>query len=202
MNIILKITLALFLFTVSSLYSQNEQDSLLKILQSKFDSIESFSVEFVQSNNGKINLSGTFYFKKENSIKIISDELFITSDGETTWNYNKAENKVIISNFDKTDPGVFSLNEIVYNFPEECNITYGEDGKQRFIIMKPAGYKYNFDSVELWISDENLISKVVIIGSVTGKTKVEFSNYELNADLKDTEFTFIPPEGSKIIDLR
>lgn len=199
---LLKTVTILILFTVIDLFPQNEHPDLLELLQLKFDSVESFSVKFIQSNNGNTNLSGTVYFKKENNIKILSDRLFIVSNGETSWNYNKIENKVIISNFDESDPGVFSLNEIVYSFPAECDVSFGDSEGQRHIMLIPTGYKNNFDSVKLWLNDENLISKVLIIDSVMGKTGVEFSNYNLNLGLKDSEFTFIPFEGSKIIDLR
>lgn len=202
MKKLFNIFLVLFLFNPISSFPQIEQTDLLETLQLKFDGLDGFSVEFKQSNNGRNNLSGVFYFKKENNIKIVSERFIIVSNGETSWNYNIAENKVIISNFDEADPGVFSLNEIVYNFPGECTITYNNSGEKKHIILTPNTYKYNFDSVKLWLNNDNLIESIVIIDSVTGETGVEFSNYNLKHDLIDAEFTFIPPEGSKIIDLR
>jgi outer membrane lipoprotein-sorting protein len=183
-------------------FAQGNDADLLGMLQQKFDTIENFSVEFTQSHNGGIELSGKFYFKKENKIKIVSGKLNIVSNGTTSWNYNKAENKVIISNVDESEPDLFSLNEIVYGFPEECDVSFGGNQGERVITLSPAGYKYNFDTVKLWLNGDDLISKIIIIDSAMGETGVAFSNYNLNIDLPDSEFTFIIPEGSKIIDLR
>ena len=62
--------------------------------------------------------------------------------------------------------------------------------------------KYNFDSIELWLNKEDLISKVLISDPTAGKTEILFSDYELNQNLADSEFSFVPPEGSKVIDFR
>ncbi|MFC2103270.1 outer membrane lipoprotein carrier protein LolA [Bacteroidota bacterium] len=197
-----KIVLTLVIFISMGLYPQNATSNLLGKLQAKFDSVESFSIDFIQFNNAEENLSGVFSFKKENNIKIVTDKLIITSNGVTSWNYNKAENKVIISNVDESDPGIFSINKIVYEFPEECDVSFGNDENEEVIKLTPNGYKYNFDSIWLWLNDEDLISQVLINNSAMGNIGVTFLNYNLNMDLPDSEFNFVPPEGSKIIDIR
>jgi len=186
----------------SGLYSQSEVENYLKLLQNKFDSIKNLSVEFVQLKNGNPKMSGSLYLKKENNIKIVTNDFTVTSNGQTAWNYNKSDNKVIISNVDENDPEIFSLNKIVYEFPEECEVSFGSDGEKRTITLISKSYTYNFDKIVLQLNDDDLISQVKISDPALGETVVTFSDYVLNLNLPDSEFTFIAPEGTKIIDLR
>jgi chaperone LolA len=196
--VIFSLTLAL----AGSSFSQPDGKELLDQLRSKFDAIKDLSAEFVQKLNGKTVQTGMLYYKKTNKLRINLKSLTIISDGKTSWNYNKKENKVIISNYDDTDPGVFSIDEIVYKFPSHCDISAKVVNGERILTLIPTSYTYNFSKIDLWLNDENLISKVLIVDSVSGKTEIIFSNYELNQNLSDSGFSFIPPEGSKIIDLR
>jgi len=182
--------------------SQTDGNELLKKLQQKFDSIKDLSADFTQTNNGKTIFSGSLLFKKENKFKITTEKFIIVSDGTTSWSYNKKENKVIITNYDDEDPGVFSLNELVYVFPEQCDVISKIENQESVLILTPNSYKYNFDSVQIWLNNEDLISKVLLTEYASGKTAVVFSNYRLNQNLPDSKYSFTPPEGSKIIDLR
>jgi len=183
-------------------FSQSDGKELLEQLRSKFDSIRDLSAEFVQKTNGKNIQSGMLFYKKTNKLRINLNSLIIISNGKTSWSYNKKENKVIISNYDDTDPGVFSIDEIVYKFPSHCDVTSRVENGERILTLTPNSYTYNFDSIELWLNKEDLISKVLISDPTAGKTEILFSDYELNQNLADSEFSFVPPEGSKVIDLR
>jgi len=200
-NIIRIFITVIFVFAATT-FSQNDADKVLKDLQAKFDTIKDLSVEFNQSGNGKSKLAGMLFIKKENKLRIDTKNLIIISDGTTSWSYNKKENKVIISNYDENDPGVFSINELVYDLPGESDIELGNDNGQNVLTLIPNSYEYSFDSVKLWLGEDNLISKVVLKDAAMGKVEIKFSDYQLNQNLKDSEFSFTPPEGSRIIDIR
>jgi outer membrane lipoprotein carrier protein len=187
---------------IGTALSQTDGNKLLKELQTKFDSIEDASVDFVQSHNSKKILSGILHYKHENNLRIDTKKLLIISDGSTSWNFNKRENKVIISNYEENSSGLLSMNELIYVFPEGCDISSIIEDDQRILILIPNSYTVNFDKIEIWLSDDNLISKVRVNDASVGTTEVIFSNYQLNQDISLSEFSFTPPEGSKIIDLR
>jgi len=119
-----------------------------------------------------------------------------------SWNFNKRENKVIISNYDENSYGLLSINELVYVFPKGCDISSTLEDDQRILILISNSYTANFDKVQIWMNDDDLIDKVRITDASMGITEVSFSNYRLNQDLSLSEFSFTPPKGSKIIDLR
>ena len=200
-NIIRIFVTTIFVFAATT-FSQNDTDNVLNDLQSKFDTIKDLSVEFTQSGNGKNKLAGMLFLKRENKLRIETKNFIIVTDGTTSWNYNKKENKVITSNYDENDPGVFSIKELVYELPAESDIELSNENGQNVLTLTPNSYNYSFDSAKLWINEDNLISKVVLNDAAMGKVMVKFSNYQLNQNLKDLEFSFTPPEGSRIIDIR
>jgi len=191
----------IFVFAVTS-FSQNDADKVVKELQSKFDKIKDLSVEFTQYAKGKSKLAGMLFIKKENKLRIDTKNLIIVSDGNTFWNYNKKENKVIISSPDENEPSVFSMKELVYDLPAKSDIELSNDNGQRVLKLTPNSYEYNFDNVKLWLNEDNLINKVVLNDAAMGNVEVKFSNYQLNQNLMDSDFSFKPPEGSRIIDIR
>lgn len=200
-NIIRIFITIIFIFTATT-FSQNDADKVLNDLQTKYDTIKDLSVEFTQSGNGKNKLAGRLILKKENKLRIDTRNLIIVTDGTTSWSYYKKQNKVIISKYDENDPGVFSISELVYELPADSEIKLTIENGQNVLTLTPNSYEYNFNSIKLYLSKDNLISKVVIDDAAIGKVEAKFSNYKLNQNLKDSEFLFNPPEGSKIIDLR
>jgi len=200
-NIIRIFITIIFVFATTT-FSQNDAVKVLNDLQTKFDTIKDLSVDFTHTGNGKSKLTGMLVFKKENMLRIDTKNFIIVTDGTTSWNYNKKQNKVIISNYDENDPGVFSINELVYELPAESDIELSNENGQNVLTLTPNSYNYSFDSAKLWLNEDNLISKVVLNDAAIGIVKVKFSNYQLNQNLKDSEFSFTPPEGSRIIDIR
>ena len=182
-------------------FSQNSRP--LKNLQSSFDSLKDFSADFVQLNNGKVNIEGKFFFKKENKLRLELKNLIIVSDGKTNWNYNKSQKKVIISNYDENDPSVFSLKRIIFDYPSKCQVTEGPDKSGNVLILKPnSNSGINAYLIKIWVNKNNNVEKVTIIQSSGNVLEVKFSKYKMDTGIPDSKFSFTPPQGTKIIDLR
>jgi outer membrane lipoprotein carrier protein len=193
--------LVLLLFLIQPVFAQNSR--LLKNLQSSFDSLKDFSADFVQLNNGKVNLEGKFYFKKKNKLRLELKHLIIISDGKTNWNYNKSQKKVIISNYDENDPSVLSLKRIIFDYPSKCQVTEGSDSSSNVLILKP-NINSGIDAflIKIWVNKDNYVGKVSVIESSGNVLDVKFSNYKIDTGIPDSKFSFTPPQGTKIIDLR
>lgn len=191
----------IILFFATTTFSQNAE-AVLKSLQNKFNSINSLSVNVTQKANSKSALTGKMYFKKENNIRVEFPNQLIISDGKTSWNYNKKDKKVIISDYDDTGSGVLSINYLVYQYPSECNLSLSsEDGKQ-VLILTPKSKRNNFGEVKLFINKDDLIDKIITSNQGAGSIEILFSNYSLNPSISDSQFSFTPPEGTSIVDLR
>lgn len=186
----------------STSFSQSSSNQLLKTLQNKFNSINDLSADFKQSTNGKINLAGKFFYKKENDLRLELKNLMIVSDGTTNWSYNKKENKVIISNYDPSDPSIISLKKIIEDYPAKCEVSDEKENGNNVLVLKPGKPGMNFKIAKIYINSAELVQKIILTDQNNALIQIEFSNYKLNQKLNNSTFTFIPPKGSKVIDLR
>jgi outer membrane lipoprotein-sorting protein len=201
---ITRIILASILVLNSINYSiaQDNADAVLKIIQDKFDSINDLTAQLTQSVNEKVNLKGKVFYKKENHLRFELDNMLIVSDGETSWNYNKKQDKVIITDYDTEGNKILSIRQIIFEYPENCELkTFKSEGK-KVLVLIPKDDTFSFNSVKLFIDSENLITKVLVDDPATGTIQIDLSNYQLNKNLPDSYFQFSSPEGSQVLDLR
>ncbi|GIK59630.1 MAG: outer membrane lipoprotein carrier protein LolA [Ignavibacteriota bacterium] len=189
------------LFLSNSLGQANPQE-LLKNIQDKFNSINDLSADLAQSVNGKINLKGKVFYKKDNHLRFEFENNVIVSDGETSWNYSKKQNKVIISDYDSEGNKILSIRQLIYEYPEDCKLSMSEVDGIKTLELIPQDDTFTFNSIKLFVDSENLIIKVLIDDPATGNIQVNLSDIQINKGLADSYFQFLPPEGSQIIDLR
>ena len=182
-------------------FGQGDTDDLLKSVQSKYNSTTSISVNFNKSTGSKEDFSGKLFLKKENKLRIELKNNIIVTDGNTFWNYDKKQKKVIINNYDASDPSEFSLDSFVNDYPAKCTLSSGTEGDFRTLTLVPKSNDLNFKTAKLFINETSLIEKVVLVNNA-GTSTITLSGYMLNQNIPDTEFTFSPPEGIKVIDLR
>jgi len=198
----MKLIFSFILIIFTSVTFSQDAETVLKSLQNKFDSINDLTATVSQKVGGKANSSGKLIFKKENKLRIEFPNQTIVSDGNTTWNYNKKDKKVIISNYDESGSGLLSINYLVNQYPSECNLSLSTDGDDQVLILNPKSKRNNIGEVKLFITKDNLIDKAVITNQATGTMEVSFSNYKLNQKISNSEFSFTPPEGTTLVDLR
>lgn len=194
--------LLFFLFASMKIAAQNDATQLLQSIQDKFTAITDLSANLTQSVNGSTNLKGKVYYKKTDKVRFELTDILIVSDGETNWNYNKKENKVIISNYDKEDAGLLSIERIIFEYPQECELSTYSVENQVVLKLIPQTSAIGFNSVKLWITDDKLISRALIDDPAAGIVQIDLTNYSVDTNLPNSKFTFTPPEGSKVIDLR
>jgi len=188
-----------FLFSVNN-YGQTSK--LLIEVQNSFKKLDSFSSDFVQYSNGKVNLYGKLFFKKPNKMKLDLKNIQITSDGKTVWNYMKKQNKVMINNYDESDPSLFTIDKFLFDYPSKCvSADQSENGKS-FILLTPKEDFESFKKAKLYINDKNELKRISITDINNNLIEFELKNLKYNLSLVDSDFIFTPPNNSKIIDLR
>jgi len=198
----MKYVFFVFLILSISLRPQDTGSSELKKLQGKFDKINSLSSDFNQYSGGKLNLSGKFFYQKNNKTRLEINNIFIISDGKTTYNYNKKDKKVIISNFDESDPNVLSLEKFIYDYPSRSTTVDQIIDGRNCIILLPKDNSLNFKKAVITLNSESMIAKILITAANGQSIEFVLLNLKTNIQLDANKFSFNPPQDAKIIDLR
>ena len=184
-----------------NVYPQTKGKELLHTLQTKFDSIKDISADFVQYTDGRKMLSGKIYYQKENKIRINLNNNILVSDGVSTWNYNKKQNKVIINNYDPNNLSVLSLRNFIDIIPSKCSVEE-KNGSGNTLVLIPDSSDISFKEAVIKINSQDLIENLSILNGEGQNIKIVLSNYKLNQGLPKTLFHLNAPKGSHIIDLR
>lgn len=187
-------------------YAQSADDIIDKV-QKKFDQTDNLKAQFSQTiyynqSTESIHFEGDFYYKKENSFRITLPNREIISDGKSVWNYDEKATKVVISEAE-FDEASFSLKEIIYSYPEKCDLSLVENNSGKYYIKAiPKTSELNFKEVYLTINDKYLLSKVEIVDFNNMRFTFELFSIKLNQNISDELFQFLPTKEVEIIDLR
>ncbi|KAF0152957.1 MAG: hypothetical protein FD143_634 [Ignavibacteria bacterium] len=200
--------LIMFFFSVAFVIAQSPSETIKKI-QNKFRAIDNFTADFSQnffnvSGNEQGKASGKFTYKKKNKFVVELKNQNIVSDGETIWNYDKKFNRVVIS-YLSDDPTSFSLEKFVFDYPPLCKAKIVKDNTAAndFVLeLTPKDNDLQFKLVRIWKNSDNLISKMELVDVGDMKYAFTFSDIKVNQNLADQIFSFNPPKGTKVIDLR
>jgi outer membrane lipoprotein-sorting protein len=189
-------------FCFSSSFAQDDAQEVLTNIQDKFNTIDDLSAELSQSVNGSVNLKGKIYYKKENHLRFEFKNVLIVSDGETSWSYNKKDNKVFITDYESDGNKILSINQIIFEYPKDCDMSTFESDGRKVLQLIPKDDTFSFNSIQLFVDSDYLITKALVDDPASGEIQIDLSDYKLNTNLPDSFFQFSPPEGSKVIDLR
>jgi len=187
---------------VNKSFAQDKAQDVLDKLQKKFSSINDLTANLSQSVNGNLNLEGMVYYKEENNLRFEFKNILLISDGVTYWSYNQKDNKVVISDYESEGNKILSIRQIIYEYPEDCEMTTYELNNQTVLELIPKDDTFQFKSIKLFLNKDYLINEAIIDDPAAGEVEINISDYKLNNNLSEALFVFTPPEGSEIIDLR
>ncbi len=211
-----KIILAKFLilaifFVNSSLFTQDDitAQEVIQNVQNAYKDITDAKASFSQTvkfNKSKAqSSSGTLYIKKENKYRIETSSQTILTDGSTSWSYTPTKKQVVIDYYKETG-NTFSPNKYLFQYPENfySDITDTEkiSGKDYYVItLKPRESGY-VKSAKLWVGKDDWIIKKIFILSDESSSTYSIKNLQTNIGVSNSKFTFTPPEGVEVIDMR
>lgn len=200
----------LFLLLTCSIVHPQSANQYIKKLQGKFKSITNFTANFSQNSfnsqgHEQERGSGTLTYQRKNKFVVVLKNQLIVSDGETVWNNDKRFNRVVISNL-SDDPTTFSLERFIFDYPPLCRIKLVKNDPafkgEEFVELVPKDQDMEFKYVRIWISTDGMISRLEVLDLGDIRYSFQFTDMRINQDLPDSRFTFYPPKGIKIIDLR
>ncbi len=196
-------------FCVNILYAQPDAQDIIKTVQDKYSSISDGKATFTQtykpsSGNSKIS-SGTIFIKKKNKYRIETKGQIVVTDGVTSWTYNTAKDQVVIDNY-KDNANTFSPNKYLFDYPVNFySELEGEEtvtGKECYVLKLTPRRKGSVKSAKIWIGKDNDIIRKIRIVSKGSTNTYTLKSVTLDAGISSSKFTFSPPSGADIIDLR
>ena len=162
----MKIKILFLVFLVSllskNIFSQDAASEVLSNIQSKFNTINDLSADLTQIVNGKPTLNGKVFYKKENNLRFEFKNILIITDGETSWNYNKKDDKVIITEYESDGNKILSIRQIIFEYPEHCKMNTFESEGKKVLELIPEDETFSFYSIKLFLSKDYLITKAII----------------------------------------
>lgn len=188
-------------------YSQNESaKTVLEKVQSKFNSMIDMKSDFYQSikytsAGSEYSLKGKFYYKKKSKFRIEINNKILLNDGKSIYNIDKSAKRVVISPINDASAG-FSIDRIVNEYPKKCSVRLITENKKEFIELIPKSNDLPFNKVRLFVSDQNMVEKFVIIDLSNDQTTIQLNNLIVNSNIPNSSFIFTEQSGYEIIDLR
>lgn len=216
----MKATSALFRFSLALCFvllvghpaaSAQDGAALMERLRATYESIDALRAEFTQtmtseysdteeSFEGIVILDGNRY-------RVEAGPNTFVTDGEVTWIYDESKNQVLINDYVE-DETAFSLNDFFFKSNEDYEVTQTEqtnlEGETHHILhLAPKRDDAFFSAVTIWMRDRDDLATRLEVLDVNG-TRMTFGldNIELNPPVEDAMFSFTPPDGAEVIDLR
>ncbi|MDQ7041769.1 MAG: outer membrane lipoprotein carrier protein LolA [Rhodothermus sp.] len=200
-----------FSFWSSLAQAQDTAHQLMEQLRTRYQQIEALQASFVQllqapyakqpdTLQGRIWLQGDRY-------RIETPQQTIVTDGHTIWVYLHDTRQVLINDY-VPDETAFSLNEFLLHYRKRYEVSGGQtiqqaDATYYRLHLQPLRPDVPFQEVVLWVRTQDLLVTRVEVRDVND-TRMTFvlSNLVVNPTLSADMFTFHPPAGAEVVDLR
>ena len=137
----------------------------------------------------------------------------VVSDGERAWNYTPENEQVLLSSYDRAK-GDRSYEKLLFDlillggYEDRYDPRLaGEervDGKRCYRVELTAREEESYIArVRLWVDRKLwLVRRAEYLNLNEDVTTYDISRLKVDAKLKPELFTFVPPDGVEVIDLR
>ncbi len=204
------LTVFALISSVSPAAAQDAED-VFERLKNKYDSIESLRAEFSQTmsssymdeqatSHGLLIASGEKY-------RVETEGQTLVTDGEVTWVYMPSQQQVLINDY-MEDEQTFSVNEFLFDYDERFKLSDVQrstlDGEDHFVVsLEPKSKDAFFTEATLSMrARDNVVTRLQVV-DVNGTTMVfRLTNIQINPTLDAGVFSFTPPKGAEVVDLR
>lgn len=202
---------SIFFIYSGQLYSQDDitAQDIIKNVQDNYRNITDAKATFSQTikfSKGKSqSSSGTLYIKKENKYRIETGSQTIVTDGSTSWSYNSNKKQVVIDNY-RESGNSFSPNKYLFQYPEnfysDLDGTEKLGGSEVYVLkLRPRESGY-VNSAKIWVGKDDWMIKKIYISTDESTATYSVKNVQTNTGLTNSKFSFTPPEGTEVIDMR
>ncbi len=190
--------------------AQSGQEVLDRI-KARYESIDALQASFRQTITSAYDDAGETYegtlVLQGDRYRVETGAQTIVTDGTVTYIWNAPENQLLINDYVE-DETTFSLNDFLFHFDDVYEIaSTGKaliGGKDHHMLrLRPRNPDAYFREITLLMDDrDSLITRLEVVDMNEVKMVFQLNDITLNPPLGADTFTFSPPEGAEVVDLR
>lgn len=179
-------------------------------LKERYAGIESVQARFTQAissdySDETMTARGTVVMQG-NKYRVETDAQTLVTNGEITWVYMPADRQVLINDY-VADETTFSLNDFFFHQADRYDATDVKtvqvSGAKHFVLTLKPKDDTSFTEAVIYMRDSDALVTRLQVTDING-TRMDFTleDLRINPSLDRTVFTFTPPPGAEIVDLR
>lgn len=192
--------------------AQETGEELLDQVREKYQSVSDAEIHFTQKarfslSTAEVTSAGTLFLKKPHKYRLEMGDHTIVTDGTTVWSYTKSLKQVLIDRYKEDERSLTPDRLLMGPSGGYTPVIVGTErlGKSDMKVLKltPTDEQSMVSSIRLWVDEHDWTVRQVEVIDVNGKqTTYTVVQLKLNPGLPDSRFTFQPPEGVEVVDLR
>ncbi|HLT46380.1 MAG TPA: outer membrane lipoprotein carrier protein LolA [Rubricoccaceae bacterium] len=174
-------------------------------LQERYRALDALQAEFTQTL-GTSTLRGTLTVRGD-AFRIELPGQTLVSDGTTLWSYSADDNQVVVQDYTEDDLG-FSIGQVFTDYlavfrPTGATQATINGVRHDVLALVPRHSGTSVRDATLYVRSSDAVPTRVRVHDVNGQTLAfDLADVRLNPSLAAGTFTFQPPRGVEVIDLR
>lgn len=211
----MRFSLVLLIWCVTAAFARQQDLTVNEItgkLQQKYETIQDATARFTQHvkfgfSQIEQDFVGTLTMKKPNKYRVESEQQTFVTDGTTVWAYSPANKQVLIDRY-KENQNTLSPDQFLLHLPANYYATLlgtEKSGDVRHVTLKlvPKDDQSFVKSMKVTIDEGSwIVRKVEIVDVNDTETTYTVQDVKVNTHVRDSLFTFTPPRGTEVVDLR
>lgn len=181
-------------------------------LQKKYDTMQDATVKFRQQvkfgfSKLEQNSEGTLIMKRPNKYRVELEHQTLVTDGTVVWSYSPVNKQVLVDRY-RENQNSLSPEKFLLNLPAQYYTTLlgkeeVENVETYALKLVPKDDQSFVKSVKMWVEDGTwIVRKVQIVDVNDTETVYTIKELKLNTRVSDALFSFTPPAGTEVVDLR
>lgn len=188
-----------------------DADAVFQRLLDHYSSISSLRADFTQTmtssfSDDEASSSGTLFLSGD-KYRVEMESQVLVTDGVATYVYLPFEKQVLINDY-LEDESTFSPSDIFVNHDDRFEVTAAEseqvNGQMHFkLSLSPKSADSFFREATIWMRDaDTIITRMEVLDMNETRMTFSLENIALDPNFEEGLFSFTPPEGVEVIDLR
>lgn len=209
---ILRFLMGIVLMTVPVRAQQLSIGDVTEKMQRRYQMIDNAVAVFTQHvkfgfSNIEQEFNGTLTMQKPRKYRVESEHQTLVTDGSTVWAYSPVNKQVVVDRF-KENQNSISPDRFLLNLPSDyysALLGTETEGTKKLLIVKlvPKDDRSFIKSVKLLVVEGTWdVRRIEIVDVNETETIYMIDRLTLNTTVNDTAFSFSPPPGTEIVDLR